>query len=261
MQKTIIISGASNGIGAATATLFAARGYKVYDLSRSDAHRDGITHITCDVTSGQSCLDAVARVLCEAGHIDVCICNAGMGISGPVEFADIDDARRQMDVNFFGAVQLAKAVLPSMRARHSGRILFTSSVAAVLPVPYQAFYSASKAAINAMALCLQNEVRDFGIRVACLLPGDVRTGFTDARSKSSCGSDVYTRSEKAVAAMENDERNGLRPELMARIFWRMAESRCPMTFYIGGFQYKIFCFLQRILPTTLVNRIEGLLYC
>lgn len=260
MKKVIIISGASNGIGAATAELFAGRGYRVFDLSRTGVERPGIRHITCDVTSEQSCREAISLILAETGQIDVCICNAGMGISGPVEFSGEAEARKLMDVNFFGAVNLAKAVLPAMRSRKCGRILFTSSVAALLPVPYQAYYSASKAAINALTLSLQNEVREFGIQVACLMPGDVRTGFTSARRKSEQGSDVYLHTNKAVAAMENDEQNGMQPEQMARIFWRMAESRCMKTYYVGGFKYKLFCLLQRILPTTLTNRIEGMLY-
>ncbi len=240
--------------------LFTAKGWRVYELSRHGESHDGITHVDCDVTSPESVRQAVAEVLRQTHEIDVLISNAGYGISGAVEFTKLDDAKRQMDVNFFGALNITQAVLPSMRERGEGRILYTSSVAAVLPVPYQAFYSASKAAINAMALALANELRGFNIRVACLMPGDVATGFTAARDKSDRGVEVYQNVTKAVSAMEKDEQNGMRPEQMAAIYYKMATRRNPAPYYIGGGVYKIFCLLNRLLPTRFVNWIEGLMY-
>ena len=198
--------------------------------------------------------------LWQTQTVDVLISNAGYGISGAVEFTAVDDAKRQMDVNFFGAINAVQAVLPHMRERREGRILFTSSVAAVLPVPYQAFYSASKAAINAMALALANEVREFNIRVGYLMPGDVATGFTAARDKSERGADVYANITKAVLAMEKDEQNGMRPEQMAELFYKMATRRNPSPYYVGGLAYKVFCLLNRLLPTRFVNWIEGIMY-
>lgn len=259
-MKTLIISGGSSGIGAATADLFSQKGYKVYDLSRSGQERNGISHITCDVTIAESCRAAVEQVIKEQGQIDVVICNAGWTISGPIEFATREDVDRLMNVNFYGALHLAQAVLPHMRAQRHGHILFTSSVGATLPIPYQAFYSATKAALNAMALALRNEVHEFGIKVACLLPGDVRTNITDKRKRNNNGLDIYKNTDSAVDHMANDERNGLKPEQMARIYWRMANSRHPKAFYIGGGLYKFLCFLQKILPTSLTNFIEGRLY-
>ncbi len=259
-MKTLIISGGSSGIGRATALLFAKKGYHVYDLSRHGVTGDGITHIFCDVTDEQSCIDAVNEVLRHEQRLDVVISNAGFGISGPTEFTTTADAKHLFDVNFFGAFNLAKAVLPTMRQQRGGRLLFTSSVAGLLPVPYQAFYSASKAAVNALALTLQNEVRPFGIKVACLLPGDVSTGFTDAREKSIKGSDIYLNANSAVEAMEKDERNGMKPDKMANILYRMATTRCLHSFYIGGFSYRLLCLAAKLLPVSLVNRIEGKMY-
>ena len=240
--------------------LFSQKGWKVFELSRHGESHDGIEHIDCDVTSPESVRQAVTEVLSRAEGIDVLISNAGFGISGAIEFTKLEDAKRQMDVNFFGALNAVQAVLPHMRERRQGRILFTSSVAAVLPVPYQAFYSASKAAINAMALALANEVREFGIRVGYLMPGDVATGFTAARDKSEQGAEVYTNIVKAVAAMEKDEQNGMRPEQMAQLFYKMATRRNPSPYYVGGLSYKVFCLLNRLLPTRFVNWIEGIMY-
>ena len=172
-MKTIVITGGSSGIGKATASLFAERGWRVFELSRHGA-------IYCDVCDEASCRTAIEEVLKQTDHIDVVISNAGYGISGPIEYTKIADAEHQMDVNFMGAVRFTQAILPQLRQQGYGRIIYTSSVAAQLPVPYQAFYSASKAAINAMALALANEVKDFGISVSVMMPGDVSTGFTDA---------------------------------------------------------------------------------
>ena len=232
----------------------------MFELSRHGASHDGITHVNCDVVDPTSVRQAVAEVLRQTQTVDVLISNAGYGISGAVEFTAVDDAKRQMDVNFFGAINAVQAVLPHMRERREGRILFTSSVAAVLPVPYQAFYSASKAAINAMALALANEVREFNIRVGYLMPGDVATGFTAARDKSERGADVYANITKAVSAMEKDEQNGMRPEQMAELFYKMATRRNPSPYYVGGLAYKVFCLLNRLLPTRFVNWIEGIMY-
>lgn len=259
-MKVMIITGGSSGIGKATAILFAQKGYKVYELSRHGENSEGITHINCDVTRPEDCKAAVKQVMEESGRIDLLISNAGMGISGAVEFSDINEVKRQFDVNFFGSVNITQAVLPQMRLQRFGRIIFVSSVAAVFAIPFQAFYSASKSALSAMAMALRNEVAPFGIDVCCLLPGDVKTGFTDARSKSLAGSDVYTNMEKAVSAMEHDEQNGITPEDMAKKLFTMSESVMPQAFYTKGIQYHLFLLLNKILPATLVYRIVGKMY-
>lgn len=259
-MKTLVISGGSSGIGKATASLFAERGWCVFELSRHGKSYDGIIHVDCDVCDSESTRNAIAQVMQQTDRIDVVISNAGFGISGPVEFTDIQDAERQMDVNFMGAVRFTQAVLPQLRKQRSGRIIYTSSVAAVLAVPYQSFYSASKAAINALALALANEVREFGIYVSVMMPGDVSTGFTDARHKSSAGEEVYSGANKAVTTMEKDERGGMSPMQMARLFYRIATCRSPKPQYVGGFSYRVLCFLDRILPKRLVNWIEYKVY-
>lgn len=259
-MPTLVLTGGSGGIGQATARLFASRGWQVFELSRSGTNQQGIVHIACDVTSRQAVFAAIEQVMQQTDRIDVALSNAGMGISGPVEFTGEEAMHRQMDVNFFGAVYFVQAVLPVLRQQRDSCILFTSSVAGVLSVPYQSFYSATKAALNALALALQNEVRPFGIRVSCLLPGDVATGFTGARNKDEQGYAAYERAHKAIEAMEKDEQGGMKPEKMARLLWRMAHKKSPAPFYVGGFLYRIFCFLDRILPKRVVNRIEGMMY-
>jgi len=260
-MNTLLITGGSSGIGKATVDLFSDHGWLVYELSRHGVSHDNVHHIDCDVTHAISVHSAVAQVFQEASHIDVVISNAGYGISGAIEFAKENDIRRQMDVNFMGAVHLTQAVLPYLREQKHGTIIFTSSVAATLSVPYQAFYSASKAAINAMALALANEVRTFGIKVSVLMPGDVSTGFTAARTKSEDGSAVYTNIHHAVSAMEKDEQSGMAPSQMAKCFWSIANNPNPAPLYVGGGTYRLLCFLDRLLPKRFVNWIEGRMYC
>ena len=259
-MKTLVISGGSSGIGKATASLFAERGWRVFELSRHGVSHDGIIHVDCDVCNSDSARNAIAEVLRQTDTIDVVISNAGFGISGSIEFTDIAEAEHQMDVNFMGAVRFTQAVLPQLRKQRAGRIIYTSSVAAILAVPYQSFYSASKAAINALALALANEVRKFGIYVSVMMPGDVSTGFTDARRKSTAGEEVYTGANKAITTMEHDERGGMAPVQMARLFYHIATCRSPRPQYVGGFSYRVLCFLDRILPKRLVNWIEYKVY-
>ena len=259
-KRTLVLTGGSSGIGLATVQLFAEHGWQVFELSRHGVNHDGITHIHCDVTDETSVRQAISEVRSKTDHIDVVISNAGFGISGPVEFTTTGEARRQFDVNFFGAFHLVKAVLPILRAQRRGRIIFTSSVAAVLSIPYQSFYSASKSALNAMALALANEVRPFGITVAVLMPGDVATGFTDAREKNVAGQEVYQHVQSSVAAMERDERGGMTPEKMAYDLYHIATRRSVKPLYVGGVLYSVFYILNRLLPTRMVNRIVGKMY-
>lgn len=266
MGKVLILTGGSSGIGKATVELFAKNGYTVYELSRhgvdipASEGTGGVTHINCDVTIPENCKKAVERVLKEVGRIDVLISNAGMGISGAVEFTDIAEAKRQFDVNLFGSVNITQAVLAQMRKQGFGTIIFVSSVAAVFAIPFQAFYSASKSALSAFAMALRNEVAPFGIDVCCLLPGDVKTGFTKARSKSLEGCEVYTHMNKAVANMEKDEQAGITPEKMAQKLYDMTISVMPSPFYTVGLIYHLFLLLGKLLPASIVYRILGKMY-
>ncbi len=259
-KPVLIITGGSSGIGKATARLFADRDYIVYEFSRTGTSTETVTHVDCDVTVEHSVQTAVNAVIQKEGRVDILISNAGFGISGAVEFTTTTDAKRQFDVNFFGAFNVVKAVLPYMRKQHGGRIIFTSSVAAVLSIPYQSFYSASKSAINALALALRNEVSEFGITVTALMPGDVSTGFTAARDKSLAGEDVYTHMRRAVEAMEKDEIGGMTSEYLAKQLYKVALKHNPKPLYTAGGQYKVFVFLEKMLPKRLSNWIVGKLY-
>ena len=261
MSQVCVITGGTSGIGRCAAEALAARGHTVYTLSRRAAASDTTRHICADVTDEESVRAAVGQIIAEAGRIDVLINNAGFGISGAVEFTETADAQRQLDVNFFGMVRMNRCVLPQMRAQGFGRIINLSSVAGAIPIPFQTYYSVSKAAVNAYTLALANEVRPFGVQVCCVQPGDIRTGFTAAREKCPLGDDVYHgRIARSVQGMERDEQNGMSPETAGAYLARLAEQRTVRQVNTIGLQYKLFCVLAKLLPLRLVNFLVGQLY-
>lgn len=260
-QKVAVITGASGGIGQATARYLWERGFRVLGLSRSGETTEFCEHIYCDVTAPDTLTAARDEVLRRCGRVDVLVCNAGFGISGSVEFTEIDDAKRQFDVNFFGSFLTAKAFLPAMREQKSGRIIFISSVAAAFPIPFQAFYSASKAAVNALAYSLRQEVGGFGIKVSIVMPGDTKTPFTANRVKSAVGEDVYPTQKASVKKMEQDEESGKSADTVAKAVYRQAVKKRPKLLVTVGGAYKTFVFLKRILPEALANDVVGDMYC
>ncbi len=242
MKKVAVITGGSSGIGKAAAETFAAGGWAVYEISRSGAETETVRHITGDVADPDALRRAFDEVMQAEGRIDAVVCNAGMGISGPVEFARQKDVETIMNVNFLGAVYAAQAAIPHLRAGGGGHLIFLSSVAAVFAIPYQSFYSASKAAILALAHALRSELKAFNIKVSAVLPGDVRTAFTDNRIKENAGDAVYARAGKSVAAMERDERMGMPPESVAKAVYKLANRKNPPPQVTVGGKYKVFVF-------------------
>ncbi len=261
MSRVCIITGGSSGIGLCTAQELRAQGCTVYELSRREAGAEGLVHIRADVTDEASLRAAVDEIMRREGRIDIVINCAGFGISGAVEFTPTEDAIRQLDVNFFGMVRMNHVVLPILREQGSGRIVNISSVAGAIPIPFQTYYSASKAAINSYTMALANEVRPYGVQVLCVQPGDIRTGFTAARQKLHAGDDVYGgRISRSVAGMEHDEQTGMAPEAAGRFIARAATRKSVRPVNTIGFTYKLFCVLAKLMPAKLLNWLVGLLY-
>ena len=262
-MKTVIVTGASRGIGLETAKLFSGKGYRVYALSRSGKceETENIIPLACDVTDEEAVKRVFRRIYEESGRIDILVNNAGFGISGAVEFTDETQAKKQFEVNFFGCFLCCKCVADYMRKNGGGRIINISSLAAELSIPFQAFYSASKAAVNSLTLALANELRPFHISVCALMPGDVKTGFTDAREKQEEDGGVYADViKKSVATMENDERNGMPAEKIAEAVLLLAEKKKVKPLSTKGAKYKFFAVLAKLLPASAVNRVVGMLY-
>ena len=188
-NKVVIVTGGSSGIGRCTASALKENGCIVYEFSRRNIPMEGVTHLSVDVTNEDAVNAAVQQVIQKETKIDAVINCAGFGISGAVEFTSMEQAKAQFDVNFFGTVTVNKAVLPFLRRQGKGHIVNISSVAAVAHIPFQTFYSASKAAVSSYSYALANEVKPYGIHVTVVELGDICTGFTKARQKSILGDD------------------------------------------------------------------------
>lgn len=260
-KKVCLITGGTSGIGKYTALAMRSAGYAVFEISRRTEGIDGIFHISADITDEDAVQQAVSAVLSQAGRIDVLINNAGFGISGAIEFTQTEDAKRQFDVNFFGMVNMNRAVLPIMRRQRCGKILNISSVAAMIPIPFQAYYSAAKAAINSYTLALAGEIRPYGIQVGAIQPGDIRTGFTAARRKSLEGDDVYGgRIGRSISVMEQDEQAGMPPEAVARKICAALKKKRLRPVTTVGSRYRLICAAAKLLPASLLNRIVSKIY-
>lgn len=261
MKKVVVITGISSGIGLALGKLLVDKDYIVYGLSRSPIIDPNINHIKVDVTDEDSLITAFDEIYTKENKIDYLINNAGMGISGSIEGTDLNDAMNIMNVNFMGVFLTSKACLPYMRKGGNGRIINIGSVAGSLAIPFQAFYSSSKAAVNTFSDALANEVKPYGIEVSTILPGDIKTNFTNNRKPNDNELDVYTkRVEKSIEVMAIDEANGMSVEYAAKVIFKvMKKRRMPLRMTLGK-KYKVFVFLKRLLPVKLVNKIVGSIY-
>ena len=261
MKKIAIVTGGSGGIGRCTAAALHRAGCTVYELSRREKPAEGIVHLNADVTDEAQVRAAVEEVLRREGRIDILVNNAGFGISGAAELTDSRDAHAQLELNLYGMDNATRAVLPAMRKQGSGRIVCMSSIAGILPIPFQLWYSVSKAAINAYVLALQNEVRPFGITVCAIMPGDIASGFTDARVKSDAGDDIYAgRIERSVKVMEKDERGGMSPEFAGNYVAKIALRERSKPLVALGTPYKAAAVAAKLLPRRFSNWAIGRIY-
>lgn len=260
-MKIAIVTGGSSGIGKSTVNALISKNCKVYELSRKINDDTKAAHIDVDVSDENAVSDSVKTIFEKEKHIDILINCAGFGISGAVEFTALEDAKHQFDVNFFGIVNTVKAVLPYMRKAGNGRIVNISSVAAVAPIPFQTYYSATKSAVNTYSSALANEVKPFGISVTAIMPGDIKTSFTDARNKNLTGDIEYNgRISRSVAKMEHDEINGMSPDIAGKYICRIALKKKVKPLYSIGFTYKVLSLAAELLPCSVRDSLIYKLY-
>ena len=260
MAGTVLITGASSGIGAATASRLAVAGYQVFGTSRkcptSGEGQSGIRSIPMDVCIEASVQAAVEDVIRRAGGIDALVCNAGMGIFGSVEETPIDAARAQMDTNYLGTLRVLRAVLPHMRERGQGRIVLVGSLAGRAPIPFQAHYSASKAALDATVLALHNELHGTGVRVSLVEPGDIDTPFNDATDFESAAESSYAeRIRTCRRVIEETLPRSPGPEIVAATIHRALRARRPRIRYTVGPDSWLVPIGRRLLPDRLLLRL------
>jgi NAD(P)-dependent dehydrogenase (short-subunit alcohol dehydrogenase family) len=238
----------------------AAAGWAVVGASRRGTAADGWTGLVMDVDDDGSVATGVRSVIDRYGHIDALVTCAGWGLAGAVENTPIVDAKAQLETLFWGTVRTVQAALPAMRANRSGRIVLLSSIGGVIGLPFQAFYSASKFAIEGWGEALAYEVAPFGIKVTLLQPGNFRTGFTENRRTLTgpteagatgqvAGDDYGAAASKAVGIMERDEQNGAPPESVAKVVRKVLESsRPPRRVSVGKASERAGLIAKRALP-------------
>ncbi len=261
MEKVILITGGSAGFGKASAEHLAKLGHHVYGTSRrgvfpqADASASFPVLMPMDVCDDGSVRRAVDFVLEEEGRIDVLVNNAGVGLAGSVEDTSMNDAKNLFDVNFFGALRVCQAVLPTLRAQESGLIVNISSLAGLVTIPFQGFYSASKFALESMSDALRMELRQFGIHVTLIEPGDFRTDFTNNRVFTD-SSDAYRhKCDQAVSIMEHDEQNGADPQQLATLLAGIIDNPSPKPRYtVGSRSQRMTVALRGFIPSGLMDK-------
>jgi len=268
--KTVLVTGASSGIGRACAEHLAARGDRVFGAQRrvppSGEGPAGVEMIAMDVDDDRSVEDGVHAVHARAGRIDAVVNNAGAAWMGSVEDTSIAEARAQLETNFFGALRVCRAVLPIMRAQGSGYIVNISSLAGVLGLPFSGLYSASKFALEGLSESLRLEARRFGVKVVLIEPGDFRTQLPLARRQTAAsqGDSAYRAAfAKVKVQQDKDEAAAPTPEPVAQLVARVLDTPAPRLRYsVGMLSQRIVVPLKRALPQrlfeTLLVRVLGL---
>lgn len=256
---TALVTGASSGIGAATAALLAERGGRVYGLSRRGQAAAGITALAADITVADSVQAAVERLISETGQLDIVINAAGIGGAGPVEQIPLAEARKVMETNFFGALNVVQATLPHLRRREHASLIMVSSIAGLMGIPYRAIYSASKAAVEMMVESLRLELRATGVRVVSVNPGDTATPIIGAQYRMPAEEvdpiyrETYVRADDA---MREHVSAGMDPRYVAEQIYRIVQMEKPDIRYpIADTTQKASTYAKRLLPGKVYEKI------
>ncbi|NLD22037.1 MAG: SDR family oxidoreductase [Bacteroidales bacterium] len=265
--KVVLVTGGSSGIGAAIVKKLSLAGMKVWAGSRRGTLAENLPNafpVVMDVTDSNSVKAAVKHILEKEGRIDAVVCNAGNGIAGAIEQTTVEEGKYQFETCFWGMHSTITEVLEPMRSQGYGKIITISSVAALVPIPFQAFYSAAKSSVLMYTKTLAMELKPFGIQCCSILPGDTKTGFTAARKfveASKDSSSVYfEKTKESVGRMEKDEQNGMSPDTIADAVVRQLKKKKMAVTVTPRLDYKILVVLARILPNPLVLWILRLMY-
>ena len=264
--KTVLVTGASSGIGKETAKALIAKGYKVFAAARrlekmADLESLGGFPIKLDVTNEQDLSACVNHINDQHGGVDILVNNAGFGLYGSVEETSLDDVRRQFDVNFFAMARLTQLVLPHMRANKSGKIINIGSVVGRCPSPLGAWYAASKFAIEGWSDALRFEVSQFGIDVVIIEPGAIETEFYDVFLDDMLARSGHGPYSDIASAMANwtrklDQQGGSSPpSVVSKAILHAINARKPKTRYAIGKLSKQMIFVRSVVSDRLYDAI------
>lgn len=260
MSKVVFITGASSGIGKSIAEFLSEKNYIVYGTSRSlkNDKSNSYTMVPLDVTKPESISKAIAEVVSKEGRIDVLVNNAGMGVTGPIEDTPTDEMRKVFDTNLFGAIDVMKAVLPQMRKQQSGIIINVTSIAGYMGLPYRGIYSATKGSLELITEAIRMEVKEFGIHVTNVAPGDAATNIAAGRYHTPVFEDsVYKEKyQMNLDLMDAHVDGGMEPIKMAKKIYKIINLKHPKVHYkVGGFMEKFSIVLKRILPSKVYEKL------
>jgi len=255
ITKVVIITGASSGIGHAIGKYLVDNSYTVYGTSRQPKTTtlDGMHILPLDVTKSETITALVDTVVTQVGRIDYLINNAGMGITGPLEETPDDQIRRVFETNYFGTLEMIRAVLPVMRKQHSGMIINITSIAGYMGLPYRGIYSATKGALGITSEAYRMELKQFNIKMTTVAPGDFATNIAAGRYhapiiKGSAYEEAYANTLKLMDAHVD---SGMDPQIMAKVVRNIMQSKHPKVHYrVGFFMQKFSIVLKRLLPDT-----------
>lgn len=253
MSKVVLITGGSSGIGKSVGEFLNSKGYIVYGTSRNPNRypESKIKLIALDVLDKSSIENAVQEVIVAEGKLDVLLNNAGAGITGPIEEIPEEEIKRNFDINFFGPINVIKAVLPHMRNQNSGLVINVTSIAGYMGLPYRGVYSASKGALELLTEALRMEVKGFNINMTNVAPGDFATNIAAGRYHAPIvkNSPYEKPYGDTLKLMDEHVDAGKDPLIMAKSILRIIESPSPKVHYkVGEFMQKFSIVLKRLLP-------------
>ncbi len=253
MSKVVLITGASSGIGKAIGEFLFHKGYTVYGTSRNPDKIVNLVFplIALDVRNAESIQHAVQKIISISKRIDVVINNAGVGITGPIEETPTDEMRNNFETNFFGPIEVMKAVLPQMREQKSGLIINITSIAGYMGLPYRGIYSASKGALELVTEAISMEAKSFGVNIVSIAPGDFATNIAAGRYHAPVIKDSAYETAYGSILKEMDEHvdSGGNPDEMAMAIYQIINAKNPKLHYKeGAFMQKFSIVLKRILP-------------
>jgi len=259
MSKVVLITGGSSGIGKSIGEYLINKGFTVYGTSRNPQNitNSKFPLIALDVRNSDSIKNAIAEIIQKSGKIDVVINNAGVGITGPLEEIPASEIKNNFETNFFGPIEVIKATLPQMRLQKSGLIINITSIAGYMGLPYRSVYSASKGALELITESLRMEVKDFGIHITNIAPGDFATNIASGRFHAPLikGSAYEIPYGNTLKMMDEHVNSGSNPDEMAMAVYKIIENANPKIHYkVGAFMQKFSIVLKRILPDKIYER-------
>lgn len=262
-MRTAVVTGASSGIGRATAAALSARGYRVIGTSRDSGSvadpLPGVEYRDLDLAEPRS-IRSFAHGLSDL-DVDVLVNNAGESQCGPLEELPADALERLFRLNVLGHIELTQLLLPGMRARRQGRVVFVGSMLASFPLAFRSSYVASKAALKGFASAARLEVAPFGVHLTTVEPGSIATGLSDRRSKYIADDSPYRDAfTTTVAALDAKEAQGISAERVARTIVRSATARRPEPLYAVGSRAPVVFTARRLLPRRVIESVMARAY-